>query len=72
MYLQAVADFIVRDIGQRTRFSGKQVLRRGGIHEQFDGISGACAGACVKLTWPDFTKKLQILDFDTAGGNSWL
>jgi hypothetical protein len=36
MYLQAVADFIVRDIGQRTRFSGKQVLQRGGIHEQFD------------------------------------
>jgi hypothetical protein len=30
------------------------------------------AGACVKLTWPDFTKKLQILGFDTAGGNSWL
>jgi hypothetical protein len=36
MYLQAVADFIVREIGQRTIFIGKQVLQRGGIHVQFD------------------------------------
>jgi hypothetical protein len=35
MYLQAQQVFIVREIGQRTRFSGKQVLQRGGILEQF-------------------------------------
>jgi hypothetical protein len=36
MYLQAQQVFIVRETGQRTGFNGKQVLRRGGIHEQFD------------------------------------
>jgi len=36
MYLQAQRVLSVREIGQRTRFSGKQLLRRGGIHEQFD------------------------------------
>jgi hypothetical protein len=72
MYLQAQQVFIVRETGQRTGFNGKQVLRRGGIHEQFDEIQGHAPELASSSPGQILQRNYKISGFRYRGRYSWL
>jgi hypothetical protein len=73
MYLQAVANFIVRDSGQRTRFlAASKCCGAVAFTNNSIEIQGRAPELASSSTSQILQRNYKILVSDTAGGNSWL
>jgi hypothetical protein len=72
MYLQAVANFSVRDSGQRTILAASKCYGAVAFSNNSIEIQGRAPEPASSSTSHILQRNYKIFGVDTAGGNSWL